>query len=194
MDTDEPSREFRGGHILGGERADPVEIADYDPAWPEVYAALRARLAQALGETAVRIEHVGSTAVPGLAAKPVVDVQVSVPDLADEAAYRPHIESLGFGLRYRTDEWRYFRPPPGLPRLWQVHVCQSGSTRERGHLLFRDHLRAHPERAAAYGELKRDLAPRYGLDRVGYSDAKAPFIEETLRLAEAWAARTGWSP
>lgn len=191
---DEQCREFRGGVILGAERGDPVEVVEYDPAWPERFERLREQLANVLGPVAQRIEHVGSTAVPGLAAKPVVDVQVSVAEIEDEAAYVPGIESLGFGLRYRAPDWRYFRPRPGLPRLAQVHVNPTGGERERAHLLFRDYLRAHRDRAAEYAVLKRSLAPRFGRDRIGYTDAKEPFIEETLRRAEEWARQSGWQP
>lgn len=194
MPAGEQGREFRGGVILGAERGDAVEVVPYDRVWPQRYAEMRGRLVEVLGPVARRIEHVGSTAVAGLAAKPVVDIQVSVEDLRDEPAYRGAIESLGFGLRYRKAHWRYFRPIPGIPRDYQVHVCQSGSKWERDHLLFRDYLRVLPDRAAEYGTLKRDLAPRYGSDRVGYTDAKAPFIKETLQRAEEWARRTDWAP
>jgi GrpB-like predicted nucleotidyltransferase (UPF0157 family) len=194
MSAGEQGREFRGGLILGEERGDAVEVVPYDRLWPQRYADMRERLRDVLGTVARRIEHVGSTAVPGLAAKPVVDILLSVDDLQDEQAYRGPIESLGFGLRYRKAHWRYFRPIPGIPRDYQMHVCQSGSKWQRDHLLFRDYLLVHPDRAAEYGMLKRDLAPRYGLDRIGYTDAKAPFIRETLRRAEEWAAETGWAP
>ncbi len=187
-------RPFRGGTLFGAERGERVEVSAYDPAWPRLFEDLRVRLAAALRPRAVRIEHVGSTAVPGLAAKPIVDVQVAVPDVADEAAYRGAIEALGFGLRYRTERWRYFRPPPGLPRTWQVHVCAAVSDWERVHLLFRDYLRTHPDRADAYGRLKRRLARRFGIDRIGYTDAKGPFIEESLASAEEWAGEVGWQP
>jgi GrpB-like predicted nucleotidyltransferase (UPF0157 family) len=192
----EAGRPFRGGTLLGAERgeSEPVEVSPYDPAWPGLFEELRARLAAAMGPVAVRIDHVGSTAVPGLAAKPVVDVQASVPDVDDETAYRDAIERQGFALRYREVGHRYFRPPPGLPRLWQVHVCTVGSEWERTHLLFRDYLRAHPDRASSYARLKRRLARRFAIDRIGYTDAKGLFIEKTLGLAEGWADRIGWRP
>jgi GrpB-like predicted nucleotidyltransferase (UPF0157 family) len=188
------AQEFRGGTILGPGRVDPVEVVDYDPGWRDTFALWRARLAQALRMTARRIEHVGSTAVPGLAAKPVVDIQVSVPDVDDESAFAPALEGLGLQLRYRHHGlgWRYFRPRPGLPRDVQVHVCTAGSTWERRHLLFRDYLRAHPDAAHAYADVKHRVAADHHLDRIGYNDAKGPFIDETLELAERWAEATGW--
>jgi GrpB-like predicted nucleotidyltransferase (UPF0157 family) len=185
-------REFRGGLLLGAVRNDPIEVVDYDPAWPARFEDLRARLAEALGSTAARIDHVGSTAVPSLAAKPVIDIQVSVPDVDDEAAYRDPIESCGFALRYRELGHRYFRPPPGLARLYQVHVCTFGSAWERVHLLFRDYLRANPDEAQRYQEMKRHVAAQNRGDRIAYNDAKGPLIVEMLARAEEWAVSTGW--
>jgi GrpB-like predicted nucleotidyltransferase (UPF0157 family) len=185
----------KGGHVLGPNRAgDPVEILAYDPDWPARFEAMRARLAVALGPTALRIDHVGSTAVPGLAAKPVIDIQISVPDVESEAAYKAPIESQGFALRWVEPGHRYFRPPPGSPREYQVHVCTVGSEWERVHLLFRDYLRAHDEIAAEYEALKRDLAARHTLERVTYNDAKAPFIDSTVARATVWAKEVGWRP
>ena len=183
-----------GGRQVGPVRNDPVEIVDYDPAWAERFATMRNRLATALGTVARRIEHVGSTAVPGLVAKPVIDIQVSVPDVDDEASFCAPIEAQGFALRWIETGHRYFRPPPPLPRDYQVHVCSVGSDWERVHLLFRDYLRSHPETAADYAALKRTLAGQYVNDRIGYNDAKGPFIEDVVRRAELWAGQTSWRP
>jgi GrpB-like predicted nucleotidyltransferase (UPF0157 family) len=122
--------------------------------------------------------------VPGLPAKPVIDIQVSVADLEDEDAYRPAIEVLGWPLRVREPGRRFFRPPAGQPRVVHVHVCQAGSEWERHHLLFAAYLRADPERRDAYGALKADLARRFRTDRIAYTEAKTSFIAETIRLAE----------
>ena len=167
-------------------------MVDYDPAWPARYAQISIRLAEALGESFLRIDHVGSTAVPGLAAKPIVDVQVSVADVENEESYLPSIEREGFELRWIEPGHRYLRPPPELPRLWQVHVCTSGSDWERVHLLFRDYLRAHPDTAAEYSELKRALAEQHRWESIAYTDAKGPFIEHALADAEVWATSIGW--
>lgn len=169
-----------------------IDVTPYDATWPARFASMRARLAAALGAVALRIDHVGSTSVPGLAAKPIVDVQVSVRDHAHEAAYVPAIEELGFVLRARDDQHRYFKPPPGSPRTHQIHVCSAGGDWERDHLLFRDYLRAHPARADEYGALKTALALKFGDDRVGYTDAKTSFILDALELASRWAASVGW--
>lgn len=184
-----------GGYVIGPERpSDPIQIVAYDHEWPARFEQMRARLAAALGREAVRIEHVGSTAVPGLAAKAVIDIQISVADVNDEDAFRAPIESLGFAQRWIEPGHRYFRPPPGLPRDYQVHVCSVGSNWERVHLLFRDYLRSHPVVAAEYEALKRDLAARHAHERIAYNDAKAPFIDATVASAEEWAQATGWRP
>jgi GrpB-like predicted nucleotidyltransferase (UPF0157 family) len=194
VDAQEPGREFRGGIIRGPERGDAIEVVPWDPAWPQRYEQMRARLAAALGQLALRIEHVGSTSIEGIPAKPVVDIQVSVPDVDDTDTYREQVESCGFSLRYITAGWRYFRPPPGLPRDYQVHVVEVGSDRERARLLFRDFMRSHPGEAAEYGRLKIRLAQHDGTDRIQYNDDKGPFIKAALEAAEEWAARTGWQP
>jgi GrpB-like predicted nucleotidyltransferase (UPF0157 family) len=185
-------REFRGGLILGRERNDPVDIVAYRAKWPKMFKQMRARLAAALGDTAIRIDHIGSTAVPGLAAKPVIDIQVSVPDVEDEDAYRDAIQGCGFVLRYREQGHRYFRPPPGLPRDYQLHVCTVGSKWERDHLLFRDFLRTHSDAARRYESVKSDVAGHHRTDRIAYTDAKGPLIAELLASAEVWAKETGW--
>jgi GrpB-like predicted nucleotidyltransferase (UPF0157 family) len=184
-----------GGRQVGGERLDdPIQIVPYDPNWPSRFEDMRGRLAEVLGPTALRIDHVGSTAVPGLSAKAVIDIQLSVPDVEDEAAFKNSIESLGFELRWISTGHRYFRPPAGLPRLTQIHVCTIGSQWERVHLLFRDYLRTHPKTRRDYEELKVKLATEYGDNRIGYADAKTPFVEGTLVTAEEWAKRTDWEP
>jgi len=180
--------------LAGSGRGDPVEVVPYDPGWAATFARWRDRLAAALGAAVVRIEHVGSTSVEGLAAKPVVDIGVGVPDVEDEATYLPAIEGLGVPLRSRETGHRYFRPGPGHPREIQVHVWQVGSSFERVHLLFRDYLRAHPAARAAYAALKVAVAERYRDDRIAYNEAKTGFILDTLEAAERWAAATGWVP
>jgi GrpB-like predicted nucleotidyltransferase (UPF0157 family) len=167
--------------------AEVVTIADYDDGWPERYARWRDVLSRALGPTAVRIEHVGSTAVPGLAAKPIVDVQVSVRDMADEAAYVPQLRDVGLELRSRDALHRYFRPFPGMAREVHVHVCDVGSDWEADHLLFRDHLRTHGDARARYARAKRDAAARWSDDRLAYTDAKTGIILRILDEARAEA-------
>jgi len=180
--------------LIGPGRGDPVEVVPYDPAWVATFARWRERLAGALGPAARRIEHMGSTAVEGLAAKPVVDIMVCVPDVEDEAAFVPAIEGLGVPLRSRETAHRYFRPVPPDPREVQIHVWQAGSEGERAHLLFRDYLRSHPGARAAYATMKAEAARRYRGDRIAYNEAKSEHILDALATAEQWAAATGWAP
>jgi GrpB-like predicted nucleotidyltransferase (UPF0157 family) len=183
-----PDMEFTSG----SERTDgTIEVTAYDDSWPARFAEWRARLAAELGPVAIRIEHVGSTAVPGLAAKPIIDIQISVADPEGEQRYVPTLEACGLTLRLREPGHRYFRPPADRPRDVHVHVCEAGSAWERGHLLFRDYLRAHPAARDAYAELKRELAQRYPNDRLAYTDAKSAFIIDALDAARDWAVRTG---
>lgn len=174
--------------------SDPVEVSAYNDGWPKAFDAWGTRLAEALGEAAVRIDHVGSTAVPGLEAKPIVDLQVSVEDVDDEARYVPAIEALGVSLRFREPGHRYFRPAGDLPRTVQIHVCDAGGAWERDHLLFRDYLRADGEARDSYARLKRELAERYRDDRLAYNEGKTRFILDALDEAREWAERTGWTP
>jgi GrpB-like predicted nucleotidyltransferase (UPF0157 family) len=178
---------------LEAERRDgPLEVVSYDRRWPLTFSTWSDRLARALGPIAVRVEHVGSTSVPGLAAKPIVDIQLSVPDADDEPAYLPALEECSLALRSREPGHRYLRPPAERPREVHLHVCSAGSDWEREHLLFRDYLRTHPLVSAAYGALKFELAGRYPADRLAYTDAKSGFILDALDAAEAWAAVEGW--
>lgn len=172
--------------------ADPIEVVAYRDEWAASFTAWRKRLHRTLGEAAVRIEHVGSTAVQGLPAKPIIDVQVSVRDVEHEASYVPAIENLGVPLRFREPGHRYFRPSGEQPRTVQIHVCTAGGEWERDHLLFRDYLRADSDARAAYAQLKRKLSERYRDDRLAYNEGKTGFILDMLNDAHAWAERTGW--
>ena len=118
---------FPGWEILGEVRDDPIAIIPYDPAWPNRYQRWRSRLQASLGDEALSIDHVGSTAVPGLAAKPIIDIQISVVDMTDEAAYVDAVAACGVPLRARDELHRYFRPAPGTPRDVHIHVCDRGS-------------------------------------------------------------------
>jgi GrpB-like predicted nucleotidyltransferase (UPF0157 family) len=178
---------------FGQAKGDPAVVVDPDAAWPQQAAAWIARLSARLEALPVHVEHVGSTAIAGLPAKPVLDLQVAVPDIDDEQAYRPALEALGLILRARESDHRFFRPPADQPRTVHVHVCQRDSTWERDHLLFRDYLRAHPDKAHDYAALKRQLAETVGDDRNAYTAGKTAFIERTLRDADAWARHTTYA-
>lgn len=149
--------------FFGEPMRDPVELVPYEPAWLERFQGFRERIVAVL-DAGVRIDHVGSTAVPGLLAKPVIDIQVAVADLEDEAGYRPGLESLGWPLRGRSPDRRFFRPPPGRRRLVHVHVVQAGTDHKFDHLLFRDFMCVHAAVRDAYAQLKLDLAAEHGGD------------------------------
>jgi len=176
--------------LIGGRERRPIEVVSYDPAWPLRFAALRAPLAEALAGVAERIEHVGSTAVPGLAAKPIVDVQVAVADPDGEELFRPALERLGYVLRVREPGHQMFRTPA---LDVHVHVWRAGGEDERRHLLFRDWLRRDDADRARYEGVKRALAAREWDDMNAYADAKSPVIMEIMERAERWAAQTGWA-
>ncbi len=156
-------------------------IAEPDPGWPAAFDAEAERIAAALpAELAVRIEHVGSTSVPGLAAKPTIDIQLSVSSMTPRTAY---VEPLtGIGYRWALDPWddehEYFSRDEDGERAYQIHVCPSGSGWERRHLAFRDALRADPALAATYERLKRELASAHPRDVLSYVDGKTPFVRE----------------
>ena len=175
----------------GSERFDPIVILDYDPEWGARFETWRGRIASALGPTVVRIEHVGSTAVPGLPAKPIVDIQVSIANLFEEEKYVAQLEAIGVQLRSRDDLHRFFRPFANLPREVHVHVCAAGSGWERDHVLFRDYLRASADARARYAEAKREAAKVWSDDGWAYTDAKSEVILALKQEAEAWSA-THW--
>ena len=157
-----------------------VRLVAHDPAWATRFADERARLLTALGDLPAEIEHVGSTAVPGLAAKPILDVLVGRP--AGDVA--PYVEALQrAGYVYRGEAGipgrHYFRR--GDPRTHHLHLVECGGAVWRDHLAFRDRLRADAALAAAYGALKERLAIQHAEDRAAYTEAKAPFITAVLR-------------
>lgn len=175
--------------------ADKVMVVPYDPEWPGLFSQVGAALRTALGETARRIDHIGSTSIPGLDAKPIIDIQIAVAAFEPLEAYRVPLESLGYV--YRADNpartKRYFREAPGQRRT-HIHVRRLGSWAEQFALLFRDYLRLHAEDAKQYASLKHQLAEQYGEDRQGYTEAKAPFIWEIMMKADRWSQEVGWEP
>jgi len=166
-----------------------LEIVPYDPRWPREFETERDRIQAALGSLALRIEHNGSTAVPGLAAKPVIDTQVSVARLHPIEAYAPMLAHLGYVHVPHADDARcpFFHRPHMWPHTHHIHVVEAGSDEERRTLAFRDHLRAHPAVAHEYETLKRRLAAIHsGSDadsREAYANGKSAFIDRVLTLA-----------
>jgi GrpB-like predicted nucleotidyltransferase (UPF0157 family) len=174
---------------------DPIEVVDYDPGWPAEFRRYAQSIRAALGATALRIDHVGSTSVPGLAAKPVIDIQVSVRALEPPEPYVRALATLGYVHEPENPDRvkRAFRWPPGQRRT-HVYARAAGSFDEQLNLLLRDFLRADAAAAAEYGRVKHELAPRFRHDREGYVAAKEPTIWQLLRRAHDWSQRTGWSP
>jgi 16S rRNA processing protein RimM len=162
---------------------DPVVLVDHDPEWADVAAAEMTRLSRALGQQAVRIDHVGSTAVRGLAAKPIVDLQLSVPSLVPLEPLRKAMAKLGY-VHVPDADWdeRYpfFALPRSRPRTFHLHACVHGSAEERDHVAFRDRLRADPALASEYEALKRALAAERATDRSSYVDGKDAFVARVL--------------
>ena len=161
-----------------------VSVVDYDPAWPGAFAALRARLSEAVGELALAIEHVGSTAVPGLAAKPIIDITIVI---ASAAQMRLLISRLGeLGYRHQGDlgiEGREAFAAADGGVAHHLYACARGNLALENHIAVRDYLRGHPEAAAEYGTLKRRLAREHARDRTAYGAAKTDLILEILRRA-----------
>ena len=180
-----------------------VEIVEHDPAWTDAFDEIAARLRDALGERATRIDHIGSTAVPGLAAKDVIDVQVTVKNDADlERAAR----ALAGSRWVRSDIIHGDHDVPGLPpnqgkaflseppgsRRANVHVRVAGRPNQRYPLLVRDYLRTHPTTAQAYEMLKRNLAQMFPNDSGRYADTKDAACDLVYLAAQEWAQTTGW--
>ncbi len=165
----------------------PVEIVDYDPQWPVVYGEEKGRILDVIGRRIVAIEHVGSTAIPGLAAKPIIDIMVAVRRLADAEECIEPLQSIGYEyvpeFEAELPERRFFRKGPPEARTHHIHMIELTSEFWERHLLFRDYLRSHPDVAQQYYKLKKELADRYGSDREAYADAKTPFIESVLAMA-----------
>jgi GrpB-like predicted nucleotidyltransferase (UPF0157 family) len=161
----------------------PIELCDYDPAWPQLYQREAARIRSVLGDRVARVEHVGSTSVPGLAAKPIVDLVLEVPDAADEAAYVPAMVAAGYVLRIREpalDQHRLFKGPDTDIHL---HVFSAGSPETDRMVAFRDRLRADPADRELYLGTKRELAGRPWTYVQQYADAKTAVISEILGRA-----------
>jgi GrpB-like predicted nucleotidyltransferase (UPF0157 family) len=176
--------------LVGGVERRPIEIVEHDPAWKARFATLQQPLVAALAGVAVRVEHVGSTAVPGLAAKPILDVQISVADPDREEAFGPRLEGLGYRVRVREEGHRMLRTST---LDVHVHVWRADGDDERRHLLFRDWLRCSAADRERYERVKRELAAREWEDMNAYADAKSAVIAEIALRAEEWAARTRWT-
>jgi GrpB-like predicted nucleotidyltransferase (UPF0157 family) len=175
--------------------ADPIVIVPHDPAWRAAFAERGAALRRSLRDLALRIDHIGSTAVPGLGAKDVIDVQVSVASLEPVDRYRAGMEAAGFAWRTANPDRakRYFREARRWSRT-HLHVVRAGAWNAEQVLLFRDHLRAHDDAAAWYEAEKRRLAALHRDDRPAYVEAKDDIVRTLRAEAEVWARAIGWEP
>jgi GrpB-like predicted nucleotidyltransferase (UPF0157 family) len=173
---------------VGGARplARPIEIRDYDSEWPRLYEREEARIRSILGDRVViRIEHAGSTSVPGLPAKPVIDIVLEVPDSADESTYAPDLEAAGYVLRIREPEWFEHRVFKGPDTDVNLHVFTAGCAEVDRMLLFRDWLRANAADRELYTNAKRELVARDWKYTQQYADAKTAVVQEILSRALA---------
>jgi GrpB-like predicted nucleotidyltransferase (UPF0157 family) len=167
------------GLIGGVEKAD-IKIVDYDPDWPRKFETHAGRIADALDGSALLIEHIGSTSVPGLAAKPIIDILVLVPDSADESVYLPRLEAAGYALRVREPDWNEHRMLRTPEKDVHVHVYTAGCPEAERNLTFRDCLRRNADDRWRYEQTKRALAAQDWPDMNAYAEAKTEVIESIL--------------
>jgi GrpB-like predicted nucleotidyltransferase (UPF0157 family) len=180
-----PSQEVGVEKYGGG----AIEVRDYDPRWPVLFDEECERLGGVFGRTAT-IEHIGSTSVPGLAAKPIIDLLVGVPSLTEAKSISTGpLLALGYTYIPEYETWLpgelFFRK--GIPGPWthHVHVMEPSNPRRQDLLLFRDYLRSHPETASAYGSLKKSLALAFGDDIEGFRNAKHQFVKTVTSKARS---------
>ena len=160
-----------------------IELVDYDPAWPGLFAREADRIRAALGERAVLLEHTGSTSVPGLAAKPIIDMTLAVPDSSDEESYAPALEAAGYVLRIREPDWHEHRVFKGPDTNVNLHVFSDGCPEIDRMLRFRDWLRTDHADRELYERTKRELAAREWTYVQDYADAKTLVVEEIIARA-----------
>ena len=176
--------QLRAAHVGVPTRLDgPVELVAYDPAWPRLFAREAERVRAALGNGVLVLEHVGSTSVPGLAAKPRIDMLLVVADATDEAAYVPALEAAGYVLHIREPDWYEHRMFKGPDTAVNLHVFSPGCPEIDRMLLFRDWLRSNEADRHVYERTKRELARREWTYGQHYADAKAPVVEAIIARA-----------
>ncbi len=194
MSTGESRLEFAGDdelrrHVVGelAPTDAPIELVGYDAGWPALFAREEERIRGALGPAALLVEHAGSTSVPGLAAKPCIDIVLAVPDSAAEPSYLPALEAAGYVLRIREPDWFEHRVLKGPDTNVNLHVFSDGCAEVDRMLLFRDWLRRSDADRDRYERAKRELARRTWRHVQHYADAKGPVVQEIM--ARATAAR-----
>jgi GrpB-like predicted nucleotidyltransferase (UPF0157 family) len=186
VDKPQPTRdeEIAAARIGPPEVLDaPIALAEYDPQWPALFEREAKRIRGALADRALLVEHVGSTAVPQLAAKPRIDIVLVVADSSDERAYVPALEAAGYVLRIREPDWYEHRMLNGPDTPVNLHVFSTGCNETERMLSFRDHLRRHEPDRLLYERTKRDLAARTWKFTQHYADAKTEVVEEIIARA-----------
>jgi GrpB-like predicted nucleotidyltransferase (UPF0157 family) len=176
--TDEEIRAATIGDLR--EHNATIDLAEYDPEWPRLYERESERIGAALGPRALRIEHVGSTSVPGLAAKPLIDIVLVVADTRDEADYVPPLEAAGYVLRIREPDWFEHRLFKGPDTNVNVHTFSDGCEEIERMVAFRDWLRTHDDDRDLYLAAKRELAAREWKHVQNYADAKSAVVREIV--------------
>lgn len=166
----------------------PIEIRDYDPSWPGLYAREAARIRSALGDRVVRLEHAGSTSVPGLPAKPLIDIVLEVPDSSDEPSYIPDLEAAGYVLRIRETDWFEHRLFKGPDTNVNLHTFSAGCAEVDKMLQFRDWLRTNDADRELYAKAKRELTARDWKHVQQYADAKTEVVTAIMERAQAAAS------
>ena len=179
--TEEDIRKYTVGELKP--HAAPIVLVDYDPAWPGLFERENARIRAALGELVVQLEHTGSTSVPGLAAKPCIDMTLVVPDSSDEASYVSALEAAGYVLAIREPDWYEHRVFKGPDTNVNLHVFSPGCQEIERMVGFRDWLRTHDEDRELYERTKRELATREWKFVQNYADAKTDVVEEIVARA-----------
>jgi GrpB-like predicted nucleotidyltransferase (UPF0157 family) len=174
-------RKLHGAWVVEPPKLDgPVLLADYDPGWPALFGREAARIRSLLGDQVLLLEHIGSTSVPGLAARPIVDILLVVADPADESTYVPSLEHAGYRLVIREPGWHQHRVFKGPDTNINLHVHPEESPEIGRNLRFRDHLRADAADRELYERTKRELAGRHWVYVQQYADAKSEVVEEIL--------------
>jgi GrpB-like predicted nucleotidyltransferase (UPF0157 family) len=181
--TEEKIREVAVGELKLFDSS--ITLVEYDPLWPEYFAREAWRIKNILGNRALRVEHVGSTSVPGLVAKPIIDMLLVVVDSADEPSYAPALEAAGYRLTIREPEWHQHRLFKGPEININLHVFTEGSEEIQRTLLLRDWLRTNKADREIYASTKRELASKKWKYVQNYADAKGEVIEGILARAKA---------
>ena len=162
---------------------EPIVIANYDASWPTIFEQEKALLKASLGDAAISIDHIGSTAVPGLSAKPVIDIQIGVKEVQPDTEYAEKLAVLGYQSKpdaFDNQHLFFYKTSKDGRRTHHVHIVEEGTNEQMRHIVFRDYLRSNPRGATEYEALKRAMAEKFTNDRSAYVDAKTAFI--TLAL------------